>query len=82
MRNSVPAHMTDELVKHPAPSLAQATADSASESNHIVPGAGHDSETEDVRPFTYRAPVGQSPDGDAAHPHRRRSDASRKETGI
>lgn len=82
IKNSVPAHLTKDLVKHAATSFTQATADSALESNNAVPASGHDSETVDVRPFTYRAPVAETPDQDVAHPHRRRSDASRKETEI
>ncbi len=80
VQKSVPAHLTKKLAKHFSPQGHQATADSAIESNLAVPYPGQDSVSEDVRPFTYRAPVRETPDHDAAHPQRRRSDASRKDT--
>jgi len=82
VQNSVPVNSTEGFAKHTAPSMTQATGDSTMESNSAVPDSGHDSVSEDVRPFTYRAPVGEASDQEAAHPNRRRSDASRKETGI
>jgi hypothetical protein len=82
VQNSVPAHLSQDSEKHATPSISQATADTALESNDAVPYMGHDSVFQDVRAFTYRAPVREVPDLDDAHPHRRRSDASRKETEI